>query len=57
MKITVELLEKNREALIVERDGYLQDSERALGQATAVGGAIRLLEHLIDLARKPEEEK
>lgn len=56
MKITVELLEANLAALVAERDGHLADSERALGQATAVGGAIRVVEHLIEVARRPEEE-
>ncbi len=55
MLITVEILEKNREALVAERDGHLADSENALAQATACGGAIRVLEHLLELARKPEE--
>lgn len=37
--------------------GNLADSERALAQATAVEGALRILDHLLEVARKPEEEK
>lgn len=48
MVITVEILTANRDALVVERDGYL-------AQATAVGGAIKILEHLLELAGKPDE--
>jgi hypothetical protein len=56
MKITVEILEANRAALVVERDAHLADAERATGQATAVEGAIRIVDHLLDIARKPGEE-
>lgn len=55
MQITPEILEKNRESLIAERDGYLAEAERLRAQATAVEGAIRLAEHLLALAKKPEE--
>ena len=54
MKITVEILEANRSALVTERDGYLDESERLRAQATGVEGAIRILDHLLALARKPE---
>jgi len=55
MKITVEILEANRTALVAERDGYIEESERLRAQATGVEGAIRIVDHLLDLARKPEE--
>lgn len=55
MQITPEIIEKNRESLIAERDGYLAEAERLRAQATAVEGAIRLAEHLLALAKKPEE--
>ena len=57
MKITVEILEANRAALVAERDAHLADADRASAQATAVEGAIRLADHLLEVARKPEEEK
>lgn len=55
MEITPEVLEANRDALVAERDGYLEESERLRAQATAVGGAIRIVEHLLELARAPED--
>ena len=55
MQITEAILEDNRKALVDERDAHLADAERASANATAVEGAIRVLDHLIALARKPED--
>ena len=57
MKITLEVLEANRDALVKERDGYLAESDRLLGQATGCAGALRVLDHLIALAQRPETEE
>lgn len=54
MLITPEILEANRAALITERDGYLEEAERLRAQATGVEGAVRILDHLIELTQKPE---
>lgn len=43
------------EWLVAERDAHLADAERASANATAVEGAIRILDHLLSLAQKPEE--
>lgn len=56
MKITREVLEKQRAALITERDGYLAEMERLAGQATGCEGALRVVEHLLGLIDKPEPE-
>lgn len=56
MKITLEVLEANREALTKERDGYLAESERLVAAATGCEGALRVLSHLIALVQKPDEE-
>ena len=55
MQITEAILEENRTALVAERDAHLADAERASANATAVEGALRILDHLLALARKPEE--
>lgn len=55
MQITPEILEANRAALVAERDAHVADAERASAQATAVEGAIRILDHLLALAQKPED--
>jgi hypothetical protein len=54
MQITTELLEKQRAALVTERDGYLEEAENLRAQATGVEGALRIIDHLLTLARKPE---
>lgn len=54
MKITREILEKQRAALIAERDGYLAEMERLAGQATGCEGAIRVVEHLLAVEEKTE---
>ena len=56
MKITVEILGANRAAFVAERDAHLADAEKASANATAVEGAIRVIDHLIELAQKPEPE-
>lgn len=55
MQITPDILEANRAALVAERDAHVADAERASAQATAVEGAIRILDHLLALAQKPED--
>lgn len=55
MQITTEILERQRAALVTERDGYLAEAEDLRAQATGVEGAIRIVDHLLTLARKPEE--
>lgn len=55
MQITAEIIEDNRKALVAERDAHLADAERAGANATATEGAIRILDHLLALARKTEE--
>lgn len=57
MQITADILESNRSALVTERDGYLAEAERLRGQATAVEGAIRILDHLLALARRTESDE
>lgn len=54
MQITAEILEKNRASLVAERDRYLEEAEALRGQATGCEGAIRIIDHLLALARKPE---
>jgi hypothetical protein len=54
MQITTELLEKQRAALVTERDGYLEEAENLRAQATGVEGALRIIDYLLTLARKPE---
>lgn len=54
MNITREILEKNRAALVAERDGYLAESERLAAQATGCEGAIRVVDHLLEALAKPE---
>ena len=56
MKITRELLEKQKAALVAERDGYLAEAEALRAQATGCEGALRIVEHLLGLIDKPEPE-
>lgn len=56
MQITREFLEKQRAALVAERDGYLAEAERIAAQATGCEGALRIIDHLLGLIDKPEPE-
>ena len=55
MQITTEILERQRAALVTERDGYLAGAEDLRAQATGVEGAIRIVDHLLAVAQKEEE--
>lgn len=57
MQITREILEKNKAALVAERDGYLAEAERLGAQATGCEGAIRVVDHMLAVLDKPEDAK